>query len=142
MDTPPSSDEIAAYSDNLCHVFNAFALDDEDFVLVPDRYRRLPGDLLVARFRLIERRYAPEPDNRPAVAFEHDDEPFSALGGSDLPYLKPAKNLRIYVDSSVFVLKPAHYRHFSPAAGQSDGDNIIADLMGSDTFNHSTKDGA
>ncbi len=129
MDLPPTSPEIGAYAFNLCAAFNAFASDDEDFVLVPDRYSALRDDLLVVRFQLSPRAAAPDPDLRPAAVPELGEDPFDALGGSELPYLKPSKSLRLYADRYVYMLKPAHYRHFSPAAGQSDGDRIVADLM-------------
>jgi len=129
MEASPTSKEIGTYANNLCSAFNAFASDDEDLILVPDRYSAMPSDLIVVRFRLAERGSAPKPDLRQAALPELGDRPFEALGGSELPYLKPAKSLRLYVDSSVYMLKPAHYRHFSPAAGQSDGDRIVADLM-------------
>jgi hypothetical protein len=129
MEVPPTSSEIGAYAHNLCTAFNAFASDDEDLVLVPDRYSALQADLLVVRFRLTERGSAPKPDLRPADLPELGEAPFAALGGIDLPYLKPAKSLRLYTDSAIYMLKPAHYRNFSAAAGQSDGDRIVADLM-------------
>ncbi len=44
-------------------------------------------------------------------------------------YRKPAKSLRLYIDRAIYMLKPASYRYFSPVAGQSDGNRIIADLM-------------
>ena len=129
MELPPTSDEVGAYSANLCTAFNAFATDDEDLVLVPDRYSALRDDLLVVRFQLAERGAAPEPDFRSAALPELGEAPFETLGGSELSYLRPAKSLRLYADNCVYMLKPAHYRHFSPAAGQSDGDRIVADLM-------------
>lgn len=129
MEAPPTSGEVGAYAENLCTAFNAFASDDEDLVLVPDRYSALQSDLLVVRFRLAERGSAPKPDFRPADLPELGETPFAGLGGTELPYLKPAKSLRLYADSAIYMLKPAHYRHFSPAAGQSDGDRIVADLM-------------
>jgi hypothetical protein len=129
MDLPPTSLEVGAYATNLCAAFNAFASDAEDLVLVPNRYSALRDDLLVVRFSLAERAVAPAPDLRAAALLELGEAPFEALGGSELPYLKPAKNLRLYTENAVYILKPAHYRHFSPAAGQSDGDRIVADLM-------------
>lgn len=129
MDLPPTFPEVKSYAFNLCAAFNAFANDDEDLVLVPDRYSVLRDDLLVVRFHLAGRATAPEPDLRPAALHELGDAPFGALGGSELPYLKPSKSLRLYTENAVYILKPAHYRHFSPAAGQSDADRIVADLM-------------
>jgi hypothetical protein len=129
MELPPTSREVEAYAANLCTAFNAFASDHDDLVLVPDRYSALQDDLLVVRFHLAERGSAPEPNLRPAALPELGEAPFEALGGTELPYLKPAKSLRLYSENAVYMLKPAHYRHFSPAAGQSDGDRIIADLM-------------
>lgn len=129
MEVPPTSGEIGAYAENLCTAFNAFATDAEDLVLVPDRYSPLRDDLLVIRLHLTERGSALTPDFRAAGLAELGDAPLDALGGTEMPYLKPAKSLRLYTETAVYMLKPAHYRHFSPAAGQSDGDRIIADLM-------------
>lgn len=129
MEATLTTVEVRAYANNLCSVFNAFATDDDDLVLVPDLYSARQGDLMIVRFRLLERGCGPRPDLRLADLPELGETPLDALGGADLPYLKPAKSLRLYGETTVYVLKPAHYRYFSPAAGQSDGDRIIADLM-------------
>jgi hypothetical protein len=57
------------------------------------------------------------------------DDALRRLGLSQLPYLQPTKSLRIYADDIVFLVKPAHYRWFTPAAGQTDADRVVADLM-------------
>ena len=94
---------------------------------------KLLTTLVVVKFTLATRR---EMDPAPALKHgrlkEIDNASFSALGGTQLPYLKPAKTLRLYVDRSVYMIKPAQYRYFSPAAGQTDADRIVSDLMNPD----------
>jgi hypothetical protein len=132
MEFPPTGEEVETYARNLCSAFNAFASDAEDLVLVPDRYAAIESDLLVLKFTLGEHVKAEVKAIRRTTLDEIGSSALAPLGGQDLPYLKPAKSLRLYVDRSVYLLKPARYRLFSPAAGQSDGDRIIAELMSSE----------
>jgi hypothetical protein len=132
MEASPTDDEIKAYARNLCSAFNAFATEDEDLVLVPDRYAAAQSDLLVVKFALGERAVIRSKTLSRASLNELGAASLPQLGGQHVPYLKPAKSLRLYVDSAVYLFKPAHYRCFSPAAGQSDGDRIVADLMNPD----------
>src|SRR5690606_23483498 len=113
-----------------CSAFNAFASEPEDQRLRPDRYAELTHDVVIVRLALTDH------DTRAGDADFHlgtldamADAPLVSVGGSELPYLKPSKSLRLYVDSRAYVLKPAQYRCFSPAAGQTDADRIVADLM-------------
>jgi hypothetical protein len=133
MEVAPSDDEIRTYAGNLCSAFNAFATEEDDLVLRPDRFATLEGDLVVVRFVLDGRtgeQSEPEHLERGLIG-ELGSAPLGELGGGELPYLKPSKSLRLYVERFVYMLKPAQYRCFSPAAGQSDGDRIVADLMNS-----------
>ena len=129
MERKPSEAEIVGYALNVCHAFNAFAQEEDDLVLTPDQYVLLEGDLLAVRFVVIERSSAASPKLRHGSLDELGRNPFELLGGPGLPYLKLEKSLRLYVDRTVYVFKPARYRYFSPASGQSDGDRIVADLM-------------
>jgi hypothetical protein len=130
LEASPTAEEITAYARNLCLTFNAFATEDDDLILTPDRYARFGADILIVKLLLVERnRSWPAATFLSARVDELGDEPLTSLGGGDLPYLKPAKALRLYVDRAVFIVKPARYRCFSRAAGQSDGDSIVADLM-------------
>ena len=85
--------------------------------------------MLVVKFALTERARARGPALRRAPIGELGGTPLTSIGGTELPYLRPAKILRLYIDRAVYMLKPAQYKCFSPAAGQSDGDRIVADLM-------------
>ena len=129
MERPPTIEEVKTYARNLCTVFNAFATEDEDQVLVADRYASPADDVVIVKFLLIPRAREKTFELRRGGIGELGDRVLSELGGAELPYLKAGKSLRIYLDSEVYILKPAHYRCFSPAAGQSDGDRIIGDLM-------------
>jgi hypothetical protein len=131
METPPTVGEINTYSRNLCSAFNAFATEDDDLVLIPDRYTILEDDLVVVKFVLAKRIEVGRRSTELKQASIDDlaTASLNGLGGNDLRYLKPAKSLRMYVDRAIYMLKPAQYRCFSPASGQSDGDRIVADLM-------------
>ena len=137
MQTLPNSDEIERYAVNVCEVFNAFAPGDEDHFLVPELYSVVSGDLAIVKLVLRTRNaLLDDPIMRSVGLSEIGDIFLDALGGAELPYVKPAKALRLYVNQEIYILKPAQYRCFSPAAGQSDGDRIVADLM------HSTSPGS
>ena len=130
MQAPPKRPEIELYAENLCGTFNAFASKADDQVLTPDRYIELAHDLVVVKFTLTTRREMnPALVLKPGRLSEMEDASLEMLGGTELPYLKPAKTLRLYVGQGVYILKPAQYQWFSPAAGQSDADRIVADLM-------------
>lgn len=129
MEVPPTRPELQIYAENLCLAFNAFASEPDDHVLVPARYTELSHDIVVMKFMLTLKSEATFQVIVPGELDELDDAPIHALGGTDLPYLKPAKTLRLYVGQAVYILKPSQYRCFSPAAGQSDADRIVADLM-------------
>ena len=133
MQVPPNKEEIERYTTNVCEIFNGFASRDEDGVLVPRLYSLLADDLIIVKFALTSRGRVAEnkmASNINAVRLSEVGGFFlDELGGLELPYLNPAKTLRLYAGKDVFILKPAQYRCFSPAAGQSDGDRIVADLM-------------
>lgn len=129
MEAEPIEAELRLYAHNLCSVFNAFATEPEDERLFPDRYSRLTHDVVVLRFELTQGKPVQDTALSLGTMEEMSDAPLEFLGGSELPYLKPSKSLRLYVGSYAYVLKPAQYRCFSPAAGQADADQIVADLM-------------
>ena len=133
MHAPPDRGEIERYTANVSEIFNGFASYDEDCILVPDLYSVLANDLVIVKFVLTQNRQ--EGDRRILSSFsnvalrEVGSFFMQELGGLELPYLKPEKTLRLYAEKEVYILKPAHYRCFTPAAGQTDGDRIVADLM-------------
>ena len=126
----PERPEIERYSENVCATFNSFASTADDQILEPVSYTKLAQDLIIVRL-ILNTRKAENPSAvlEPAPLDESDHAFLEVLGGSEMPYLKPAKSLRIYLDHNIYLLKPAQYRYFSPAAGQSDADRIVADLM-------------
>ncbi len=126
----PRHAEIRPYAENVCAIFNAFASEADDHVLAPQCYAQLARDVIVVKFALISRTIVTtDPDLRSAQLESLGDGLNDLLGGAELPYVAPAKALRLYVGSEIFLIKPAQYRCFSPAAGQSDADRIIDDLM-------------
>lgn len=130
MEAEPTSSELCLYAHNLCSAFNMFATEPGDERLVPDRYTKLTHDVVVLRFALTHGAPVEKTGSLTSGTMaEMSDAPLDMLGGSELPYLKPSKSLRLYAGSFAYVLKPAHYRCFSPAAGQTDADRIVADLM-------------
>jgi len=129
MEIPPTMPDLVAYARNLCSTFNTFAKEDDDLVLVPDRYAALADDIVVVKLSLRKRVHADARELRPGTISEIGDALLTELGGTELPYLKPSKSLRLYAGRAVYLVKSAHYRSFSPSAGQADGDRIIADLM-------------
>ena len=130
MQVPPRESEIQLYAENLCATFNAFAPNPDDQVLIPDCYFELESDVVVVKFMLTaEREINPALLVNRGQLSDMTDVSLEPLGGTGLPFLKPAKALRLYVDRGVYMLKPAQYRYFSPAAGQSDADRIVSDLM-------------
>jgi len=129
MEAEPTDAELRRYAHNLCSAFNAFATEPEDERLFPDRYTQLTHDVVVLRLGLTQGKSVQDMPLSRGTMQEMSDAPLAFLGGSELPYLKPSKSLRLYVGSFAYVLKPAQYRCFSPAAGQTDADRIVADLM-------------
>ena len=129
MRARPTQAELERYSDNVCLTFNAFAVEDDDLVLVPDRHQTVQDGLLVMKFGLRERAAPQQGILVSASIDELGSAPLERLGSGGLPYLRPSESLRLYVGSSVYVLKPAQYQYFTPAAGQSDGDRMIGDVM-------------
>lgn len=130
MDAEPTAPEILSYSRNLCAAFNEYAEETDDLALVPEFYAPASNDLIVMRFALTRRSVASDQDPVSAPlgnVAPHDIS--AAFGGPELPYLKPLRSLRLYVDNTLIVAKPARYRCFTPAAAWSDGDRVISDLM-------------
>ena len=137
MQALPNSEEIERYADNVCDIFNAFASGSEDQFLLPTLYTVVSDDLVIVKFVLTTHSNLTDKPTMKAAGLSELGEMFlDTLGGTELPYVKPAKTLRLYVNQEIYILKPAQYRCFSPAAGQSDGDRMVADLM------HSTSSGS
>lgn len=130
LETPPTTAELASYANNVCAIFNSSATEADDLRLHPKAFAQYGSDLIVMRLEFgIEPPVRADWRSEPSEKLVFEESVFDSLGGSDLPYLKPAKALRLYVNDSLYVLKPARYLCFSPAVGQSDADHIVADLM-------------
>ena len=130
MSALPTDAEIERYSLNVCATFNATATADGDQILEPGAYTTLANDLIIVKLALTtgDAKRSNVVLNR-APILGSDSDLVQLLGGSEMPYLQSGKSLRIYMDQCVYLLKPAQYRYFSPSAGQSDSDRIVADLM-------------
>ncbi|ESZ11303.1 N-6 DNA methylase [Mesorhizobium sp. M0923] len=130
MDIEPRHDEILAYGRNLCAALNEYAEDEDDLALVPQCYAPAANDLVVMRFALTRKAEAQARDLVSAPLSDVAPQDLSAaFGGPELPYLKPLRSLRLYIQDTLIVAKPARYRCFTPAAAWSDGDRLLADLM-------------
>lgn len=129
MEQRPDYSELSVYAKNLCETFNALASEPSDHILVPGKYFDLDDDLMIVELILTEQSEVKSP-----VLQRGDRHVLGALGleewfDTDLPYLTSGKGVRVYTGNSVYLLKPAQYRNFSAAVGQSDADRIVADLM-------------
>lgn len=130
MDIEPCEEEILTYARNLCNSLNEYAEDDNDQALIPQCYAPAGNDLVVMRFSLGRKADAKGGDLVKAKLADVAPQDFSsAFGGSELPYLRPLRSLRLYVEDTLIIAKPARYRCFTPAAAWSDGDRILTDLM-------------
>ena len=135
MEAEPTSEEVKLYAHNVCATFNAFAITEDDQILEPDHYSTVRRDLIVIKLRLTNKKGAHSlgvPEQRESD--QADYTMFQALGGSELPHIVAAKTLRVYSDQHVYLVKPAQYRCFSPAAGQADADCIVSDVMEAAAF--------
>ena len=125
----PTELELEAYAKSVCDTFNAFASESGDPRLFADRYYVLNPSVWSLKFSLSEPNIEVHTSLIRDEPGQLDKVSVAELGGSELPYLAPARVLRIYTGRDVYFFKPAQYRYFSPSAGQSDADRIVADLM-------------
>ena len=126
----PGREEIRRYAENVCMTFNAFASGDDDCALVAHGYTWPPSEAVVVKFTLTTLGGLTTASNMEEIPVDDSGGAVpSAPGDTELPYLMPAKAARFYAGQEIYFMKPAQYRCFSPAAGQSDADRIIADLM-------------
>ncbi|CCE98542.1 hypothetical protein SFHH103_04051 (plasmid) [Sinorhizobium fredii HH103] len=136
---PPRSPDLRAYASQLVSVVNAYlrargerhlqahiydrALDKTDWT------RGIPG-VTAVRFSMAPGR--PDGINDP---LDGDPEDLAALGnllrgGFETvvpPYLNERRQLRIYGDDCLFILKPSEVRYWTRTAGLNDADIILAD---------------
>jgi hypothetical protein len=136
---PPGVDALAAYANEVVHVVNAYfrarGQRHLEAVVYPQRIvganpiQGTPG-ITAVRFAL-----APGfPPNEPAVRqgdnadIDRLTTLFQGQANSNVPpYLNERRQLRIYGESDLFILKPAESRYWTRTAGLNDGDTILAD---------------
>jgi hypothetical protein len=136
---PPSQPVLSAYAGQLVSAVNAYlrargerhlqALIYPKSMTATDWARGIPG---VAAVRFVMASGAPNSD---AVVRTGDAADLDALaemlrGRFELdvpPYLNERRQLRIYGNDDLFILKPAEVRYWTQTAGLNDADIILAD---------------
>jgi len=135
----PKLEDLKAYAAEVVHTVNAYLRAKGkrhlEAVVYPSRVVRgnvadgAPG-IIAVRFAMV----AEAPQDIPMVhvgANEEVDRLATLLRGSiDVeipPYLNERRQLRIYNESNLFVLKPTEARYWTRVAGLNDADVILAD---------------
>jgi len=136
---PPSYDSLAAYAGEVVHVVNTYlrargkrhleALVYPQSVVQADFAGGSPG-ITAVKFLMV----SGAPTSRSVVRQGHDidmEHLTSLLRGqvnSDIPpYLNERRQLRIYADKDLSILKPSEVRYWTRTAGINDADVILAD---------------
>lgn len=135
--TSPSTQTLASYASELVETVNGYlrasgerhleATVYPEHVLLPQVNKGIPG-VSAVRFFMVD---GPAP-KKPII--QHSDGGDACqfadlmLGDNDTPpYLNERRQLRIYQDSNLYVLKPSDQRYWTRAAGLNDADIILAD---------------
>ena len=136
---PPGMDDLAAYANEVVHVVNAYfrarGKRHLEAVVYPQGVvgaNPIQGTLGITAVRFAIS--AGFPPNEPAVR-QGDSADIDRLatlfqGQTNTnvpPYLNERRQLRIYGDNDLFILKPAESRYWTRTAGLNDGDTILAD---------------
>lgn len=136
---PPGTDDLRAYARQVSLTVNAYlrargerhleAIVYETRLKQADWSAGIPG---VTAVRFVMKPGAP--DMRPAVS---DGDPADLEGlatmlrgqfeGNVPPYLNERRQLRLYGDDDLFILKPTEVRYWTRTAGLNDADVILAD---------------
>ncbi len=136
---PPSYDSLAAYAGEVVHVVNTYlrargkrhleALVYPQSVSQANLDRGSPG-ITAVKFLMV----SGAPTRRSVIRRGHDidmEHLTSLLRGqvnSDIPpYLNERRQLRIYADKDLSILKPSEVRYWTRTAGVNDADVILAD---------------
>ena len=139
LTSPPDSNALRGYTGQVAQTINAYlrALGNRHVEAVlyentPETQRPaagLPG-VTAVRFEVVPGR----PDLRPVIRegdiSELEELVFMLRGRLEAdipPYLNERRQLRIYGDEGLFVLKPAEARYWTRTAGLNDADIILAD---------------
>lgn len=135
----PSSDDLAAYAGEVVRTVNAYlrargkrhleAVIYPRHIAVGNAIDGTPG-VDAVRFAMV----AGAPSDAPSVHLGSDAEIarlaalFRGQVSSDVPpYLNERRQLRIYDENALFILKPSEVRYWTRAAGLNDGDAVLAD---------------
>lgn len=135
----PSSDDLTAYASEVVRTVNAYlrargtrrleAVIYPRHIAVGNAIDGTPG-VDAVRFAMV----AGAPTDEPCVHLGSDAEIarlsalFRGQVSSDVPpYLNERRQLRIYDDNALFILKPSEVRCWTRTAGLNDGDVILAD---------------
>lgn len=135
----PSVEELRAYAGEVVRTVNAYlrarSTRHLEAVIYPRQIAAgkitdgLPG-LDAVRFTMV----GGAPPDTPSVHQGGDAEIarlaslFRGQADSDIPpYLNERRQLRIYDENALFILKPSEVRYWTRAAGLNDGDAVLAD---------------
>lgn len=135
----PSTDALIAYAGEVVHTVNAYlrargkrhleAIIYPRHITAGNVVSGTPG-MDAVRFAMV----AGAPPTLPCVHQGSDAEIarlaslFRGQASSDVPpYLNERRQLRIYDENALFILKPSEVRYWTRTAGLNDGDAILAD---------------
>lgn len=135
----PPADALTAYATQVVNTVNAYlrarGKQHLEAVIYPRRIARgnmtdgVPG-ITSVRFAMV----AGAPTDQPVIhqGTEEEVERLATFlrgqGGADIPpYLNERRQLRVYHENDLFVLKPSEVRYWTQAAGLNDADVILAD---------------
>ena len=135
----PSPETLAAYAGQVIDTVNTYlrarGKQRLEAMIYPRRVMRgdvaegVPG-VTAVRFAMV----AGAPTDCPVIHKSTDDEieRLAAFlrgqdGGNVPPYLNERRQLRVYHQNDLFVLKPSESRYWTQAAGLNDADVILAD---------------
>ncbi|MCK4132591.1 N-6 DNA methylase [Ralstonia nicotianae] len=135
----PPEDALTAYATQVVNTVNAYlrarGKQHLEAVIYPRRIARgnmtdgVPG-VTAVRFAMV----AGAPIDQPVIhqGTEEEVERLATFlrgqGGADIPpYLNERRQLRVYHENDLFVLKPSEVRYWTQAAGLNDADVILAD---------------
>lgn len=135
----PSSDDLTSYAGEVVRTVNAYlrargkrhleAVVYPRHVSAGNAINGTPG-VDAVRFAMV----AGAPTDTPCVHRGSDAEVvrlaalFRGQDNSDVPpYLNERRQLRVYDENSLFILKPSEVRYWTRTAGLNDGDAVLAD---------------
>lgn len=135
----PSSDDLTAYASEVVRTVNAYlrargkrhleAVIYPRHIAVGNVIDGIPG-VDAVRFAMV----AGAPTDVPRVRQGSDKEIarlstlFRGQASSEIPpYLNERRQLRIYDENALFILKPSEVRYWTRTAGLNDGDSVLAD---------------